>query len=64
MIFSIHKYDGKNNDASKKYRVEFHQMMKEFFASPAVLHNVPESHFEKNISELENGTPYFDVYIF
>lgn len=64
MIFSIHKYDGKNNDASKKYRVEFHQMMKEFFASPAVLHNVPESHFEKTISELENGTPYFDVYIF
>lgn len=47
-----------------EYRAEFFAMMKEFFASPAVLHNVPESHFEKTLQELENGTPYFDVYLF
>ncbi|MCQ2091212.1 MAG: hypothetical protein MJY85_00885 [Fibrobacter sp.] len=39
-------------------------MMREFFASPAVLHNVPEKHFEKTLQELESGNPYFDVYIF
>lgn len=57
MNFSIRKYKAKD-------RAEFFQMMKEFFASPAVLHNVPESHFEKTLQELENGSPYFDVYIF
>lgn len=57
MNFSIRKY--KNSD-----REEFFLMMKEFFASPAVLHNVPESHFENTIENLKKGTPYFDIYIF
>lgn len=39
-------------------------MMREFFSGPAVLHNVPETNFEQTIKELENGNPYFDVYIF
>lgn len=44
-------------------RNELLLMMKEFFASPAVLHNVPEAHFQKTLQEL-GGSPYFDVYIF
>lgn len=47
MNFDIRKYSPCN-------REELLQMMKEFFASPAVLHNVPEKHFEKTLQELEN----------
>lgn len=57
MNFDIRKYSPCN-------REELLQMMKEFFASPAVLRNVPEKHFEKTLQELESGNPYFDVYIF
>jgi len=57
MNFRIRKYTPSD-------RSEFFQMMKEFFASPAVLHNVPESHFENTLKELESDNPYFDVYIF
>lgn len=45
-------------------RTALFQMMKEFFASPAVLHNVPEGHFETTLRELENASPYFDMYVF
>lgn len=57
MQFLIRKYDAGDRD-------EFFLMMKEFFASPAVLHNVSESHFATTIENLENGSPYFDVYVF
>lgn len=57
MNFNIRKYENRHHN-------DFLQMMKEFFSSPAVLHNVPEEHFRKTIDELENGSPYFDVYIF
>lgn len=64
MSFSIRNYRDLENPFREKYREEFLQMMEEFFASPAVLHNVPEEHFQKTIDELEKNSPYFDVYIF
>ena len=57
MNFNIRKYES-------RHRNDFLQMMKEFFASPAVLHNVPEKHFRKTIDQLENDSPYLDVYVF
>lgn len=64
MQFIIRKYDVKNKTAHPGDAAELFQMMKEFFASPAVLHNVPESHFERTLQELESGSPYLEVYVF
>lgn len=68
MFFKIQKYKdkckGKDESQKEALRREFVLMMKEFFAGPAVLHNVPESHFETTLQELENGSPFFDVYVF
>ena len=65
MLPNIRKYRaGSQEGVRTSDGVELLSMMKEFFASPAVLHNVPESHFERTLQELEGGSPYLDVYIF
>lgn len=65
MLPNIRKYRvGSREGVRTSDGVELLSMMKEFFASPAVLHNVPESHFERTLQELEGGSPYLDVYIF
>ncbi len=45
---------------------ELLNMLREFYASPAVLHNVPESHFVRTLQELcgSQTSPYLEVYVF
>lgn len=39
------------------------EMMTEFYASPAVLHSVPQRYFDATIQEVLGGSPYADCYL-
>ncbi|HIW74861.1 MAG TPA: GNAT family N-acetyltransferase [Firmicutes bacterium] len=39
-------------------------LMREFYHSPAVLHPVPDAHFQKTADLILAGTPYADAYLF
>ena len=39
-------------------RNEYLSMAEEFYSSPAVLHTVPRSHFERTFDDLMHGDPY------
>lgn len=42
----------------------FLEMTKQFFASPAVLHGVPEQYMENNFDAMVDGSPFAEGYIF
>ncbi len=48
----------------KTDREEFIKMGTEFYSSPAVMHSIPVSHFEKTFDVLIGGSPLADCYIF
>lgn len=65
MKFIIRKCSTENTGSiAATDRQELFLMMKEFFSSTAVLHNVPESHFDTTLQELEENSPFFDMYVF
>lgn len=53
MIRDIHQADREN----------LIRMMREFYASPAVLHTVPETHFERTADAVLSGSPYAAAFI-
>ena len=44
-------------------RADFLRMSSEFYASPAVLHDIPASRHEAMFEELMKGSPYADGYM-
>lgn len=43
---------------------EYIRMAKDFYSSPAVLENIPESNIVDSFNEFLNNTPYGDAFIF
>lgn len=50
-------------EPAKKDREQMIQLMNEFYHSPAVLHPIPRSHFEKTFKLLESGSPFAKAYL-
>ncbi len=42
----------------------FIELMHEFYHSPAVLHSVPDTHFQRTFHEIINGSPYAQAFLF
>lgn len=55
------KYSAQN---SHLYKEPLFSMMKTFYASPAVLHNIPESHFERTLKALDQESPLLEATLF
>lgn len=49
--------------AQKSDEQQILTMMEEFYSSPAVLHTVPKSYFQKTFQEICDGSPYCDLYV-
>lgn len=44
-------------------RAQMLSLFDEFYHSPAVLHPIPESHFEKTLNEVEATSPFLRLYL-
>ena len=50
-------------DINKEDKDIFIQMVKDFFSSDAVLHDIPASHISKTFKEVTSDSPYAKAYI-
>lgn len=48
---------------SSKDRQTVLEMMKEFYQSPAVCHDIPEKNMLTTLDEAEKGSPYMDLFL-